>query len=263
MSWKKSDNFSNAVLSVFPGFGPVLPVSVEGDGESLEMGGFLGDLGAEYRAELELAGPTDILVLWSPGPIRPSRLHLGFRPKSWASEEALHAEAAELARGADAAVVVLGGQNTESEGHDHSFGQPGLELVRAVAAVQPRTILCLNVGCPKQLPTELLELVGAVAVCWLGGQEAAEGLARVLCGEGWGPSGRLPATWPHQLEDTAVQNKPDRYPGVGTQVFYSEGVLVGHRWFQSQSISPQFCFGHGLTYTTFEYSDADLQGPFE
>ena len=226
------------------------------------MGGFLGDLGAEYRAELQLieGQPTEISVQWAPGPVRPSRLHLGFRHKPWASEEELHAEAAELARVAAAAVIVLGGPGGESEGHDQSFSQAGLELVRAVAAVQPRTILCLNVGCPKHLPHDLVEMLGALVVCWLGGQEAAEGLARALCGEGWGPSGRLPATWPYKLEDTSIQNVPQRYPGVGTQVFYSEGVLVGHRWFQSKCVGPQFCFGHGLAYTTFEYLSAGLQG---
>lgn len=235
-------------------------IDAVGDGESLEMGGFLGDLGAEQRAELELSAgqSVEVCVLWAPGPIRPSRLHLGFRQKPWASEAELQAEATELARRAEAAVVVLGSPGQDSEGRDQSFEVCGLELVRAVAAVQPRTIVCLNVGAAKQLPPDLLK-AGAVLVCWLGGQEAAEGLARVLCGEGWGPSGRLPATWPYKLEDTAIGEGLKRYPGVGTQVFYSEGVLLGHRWFQSQGISPQFCFGHGLAYTSFEYSDAELR----
>ena len=226
------------------------------------MGGFLGDLGTEHRAEVQLleGEQVEICVLWAPGPIRPSRMHLGFRYKPWASEADLHAEATGLASAADAAVIVLGSPDGESEGRDQGFSQPGLDLVRAVTAVQPRTIVCLNVGCPKQLPPDLLESVGAVVACWLGGQEAAEGLARILCGEGWGPCGRLPATWPYKLEDTATQGDPARYPGVGTQVFYSEGILVGHRWFQSQSIAPQFCFGYGLAYTTFEYSSAELRG---
>ena len=191
------------------------------------MGGFLGDLGTEQRGELELSAgeKVEVCVLWAPGPIRPSRLHLGFRQKPWASEAELQAEATELARSCEAAVVVLGSPGQDSEGRDQSFEVCGLELVRAVAAVQPRTVVCLNVGAAKQLPPELLK-AGAVLVCWLGGQEAAEGLARVLCGEGWGPSGRLPATWPYKLEDTATGKSLKRYPGVGTQVFYSEGVLL-------------------------------------
>eukprot|EP00439_Symbiodinium_sp_Y106_P084885 s660_g26.t3 len=235
-------------------------IDAVGDGESLEMGGFLGDLGTEHRAELELSGGegVEVCVLWAPGPIRPSRLHVGFRQKPWASEAELQAEAVKLARGAETAVVVLGSPGQDSEGRDQSFEVCGLELVRAVAAVQPRTVVCLNVGSAKQLPPELLKLAGAMLVCWLGGQEAAEGLARVLCGEGWGASGRLPVTWPYKLEDTVIGSL-QRYPGVGTQVFYSEGVLLGHRWFQSQGISPQFCFGHGLAYTSFEYSDAELR----
>lgn len=237
-----------------------------GTGESLELGGFLGDLGAESRVEVHLTAgaAADLCVEWLPGALRPARLHLGFRPRPWPSEAALIEEAVRLAAAAEVAVVVLGtDMNGESEGRDQDmFDQPGMELVAAVAAVQPRTVLCLNVGSPKRLPPELLGRLAGVLVCWLGGQEAAEGLAAVLCGEGWGPCGRLPTTWPVRLEDGPTGGKSGlRYPGVGTQVFYTEGVLVGHRWFESKGIEPLFPFGHGLAYTAFEYGPIEgLQG---
>mmetsp|Transcript_107597 Transcript_107597/g.347221 ORF Transcript_107597/g.347221 Transcript_107597/m.347221 type:complete len:822 (+) Transcript_107597:3-2468(+) len=240
-----------------------------GSGESLEMGGFLGDLGSESRTDVQLTAgqPMELCIEWRPGPLRPSRLHLGFRQKPWANEAELHEEAVRLAQASEVAVVVLGTVvNGESEGRDQdTFEQGGLELVERVAAVQPRTVLCMNVGSPKRLPPELVERTAGLMVCWLAGQEAGEGLAAALCGEGWGPCGRLPTTWPVRLEDGPTRGKSGlQYPGLGTQVVYSEGVLVGHRWFDSQGIAPLFCFGHGLSYARFELGRLEgLEGRLE
>lgn len=238
-----------------------LVIEAAGNGESAELGGFLGALGDEARAEVTLSAgkPAALKVEWLPGPIRPSRMHLGFRAKPWVGDQLLE-EAKRLAAAAETAVVVLGsGEREESEGHDQSsFELRGLELLEAVLSVQPRTVLCLNVGSPKRLPPELVERA-AVMVHWFAGQEAGEALAMALCGEGWGPCGCLPTSWPKRLEDGVSGQGEAVYPGLGTKVQYSEGLLVGHRWFDSKGIEPLFPFGYGLSYARFEYGEVEAR----
>jgi beta-glucosidase len=166
------------------------------------------------------------------------------------------AAAIELAKSADVAVVVVGTTDEiESEGSDRTtLALPGRqdELVAAVAAVNPRTIVIVNAGGPVLLPW--LEDVPAVVLSWFPGQEAGAGLADVLLGAAE-PGGRLPTTWGAAEKDVPIL---DTVP-VGGVLDYAEGLHIGHRaWLRPDPSSaarpaPMFWFGHGLGYTTWQY----------
>jgi beta-glucosidase len=160
--------------------------------------------------------------------------------------------AAQAAAACDAAVVVVGtNDDWESEGHDReSMDLPGAqdELIEKVAAANPRTIVVVNAGSPVSMPW--VDRVPAVLDVWFGGQEMANGLAAVLCGDAV-PSGKLPTTFPRRLEDTPAF---DNYPGKNGKVVYEEDIFVGYRHYDLRRIEPRFPFGHGLSYTTFGYS---------
>ena len=152
------------------------------------------------------------------------------------------------AAGADAAIVVVGLDNDwETEGRDREhLDLPGrqVELIRAVAAAQPRTVVAVVAGAPVDL--SWADEVPAVLWCWYPGQEGGRGLADVLTGVA-DPGGRLPCTMPRRIEDTPafLDTPPD--PGV---LRYQEGVFCGHRLYDVRQIEPAFPFGHGLSYTT-------------
>lgn len=167
----------------------------------------------------------------------------------------LVAAAADAARAADIAVVVVGTTPTlESEGFDRtSLDLPGRQddLVRAVAAANPRTVVVVNAGAPVLLPWR--EQVAAVLVTYFGGQEYGHALADILTGR-VEPGGRLPTTWPAATEDTPVLAVT---PVDGT-VRYDEGVHVGHRAWLRAGTTPAYPFGHGLGYTTWELARLDV-----
>ncbi len=136
------------------------------------------------------------------------------------------------------------------------FGLPGDQdkLISEVAAVNPNTIVVLNVSQPIAMPW--VDRVKAVLQMWWPGDEGGWATANILLGK-VNPSGRLPFTWAKKLEDYAA-NDP-KYPerssaGVDKKTTFSEGVNVGYRWFDKQKTEPLFPFGFGLSYTKFAYS---------
>ncbi|WP_255951490.1 beta-glucosidase [Streptomyces odontomachi] len=166
----------------------------------------------------------------------------------------LIAEAAAAARDADAAVVVVATtERVESEGFDRpDLALPGRqdELVRAVAAANPRTIVVVNAGSPVELPWR--DEVAAVLLSWFPGQEGGAALADVLLGAAE-PGGRLPTTW-GALRDAPVTEVT---PTDGT-LHYSEGVFIGYRAWQRAGRTPVYPFGHGLGYTDWTYESLDV-----
>lgn len=162
------------------------------------------------------------------------------------------AEAAALAAGADAAIVVVGAASTtEAEGYDReTLDLPGDQnaLVEAVLAANPRTVVVLVGGAPYALPW--IDHAPAVVAAWLGGEEGPAATARILFGAA-APSGRLPVTFPRRLEDSPAH---PFYPG-GEEALYGEGLYVGYRHFDRGPEAPLFPFGFGLGYTRFAYGD--------
>ncbi len=169
--------------------------------------------------------------------------------------------AAALAASSEVAVVVVGlDASTESEGEDRTTlalpdGQD--ELVAAVAAANPATVVVVNAGAPVLMPWR--NDVAAVVQWWYPGMEGGHALADVLSGD-VNPSGRLPTTFPDALGDSPAHHAgdPAQYPGKDGVVHYDEGQLIGYRWFDARGIDPQWCFGHGLSYTTFTWSTPRL-----
>jgi beta-glucosidase len=166
------------------------------------------------------------------------------------SEDALIAEAVDAARAAGVAVVVVGtNEKVESEGFDRTHLRlPGRQddLVRAVAAVNPRTVVVVNSGSPVLLPWR--DDVAAVLLTWFGGQSYGTALADVLTGDAE-PGGRLPTTWAAAQDDVPVLDVTPR-DGV---VRYAEGVHIGYRAWLRAGAEPAYPFGFGLGYTTWSY----------
>ncbi|MEM7140249.1 MAG: glycoside hydrolase family 3 C-terminal domain-containing protein [Actinomycetota bacterium] len=182
---------------------------------------------------------------------------LGIEPAEDTRERDLLA-AVELAAAADTAVVVVGSTSEwESEGGDrHSIDLPNdqNELVERVAAANPNTVVVLNCGAPMNLPW--LDDVPAVVLAWYPGQEAGPAIADVLTGAAE-PAGRMPTTWAREERDTpAFLN----YPGEAGVVRYGEGVFVGYRGYDARGIAPRIAFGHGGSYTTFEWGAGTVSG---
>ena len=176
-------------------------------------------------------------------------LTLGYAEPSGTPDE-LIAEAVVAAAEADMAVVVVGTtEEVESEGFDRTtLALPGRqdELVRRVAAANPRTIVVVNAGSPVELPWA--DEVAAVLLTWFPGQEAGHALADVLLGAAE-PGGRLPTTWPVVAADCPVLSTTP----VDGVLPYDEGVFIGYRAWDRAGAVPRFGFGHGLGYTSWAY----------
>ncbi|CAG7618146.1 Beta-glucosidase [Actinacidiphila bryophytorum] len=160
--------------------------------------------------------------------------------------------AAAAAAKADVAVVVVG--DSSSEGSDRTtLALPGNEddLIRAVAAANPHTVVVLRAGAPVLMPW--LADVPAVLDMWYPGQEDGNALAALLTGDAE-PGGRLPVSFPRTDAQTATAAAPGRYPAVDGVYDYSEGLDVGYRWYDQEGQTPLFPFGYGLSYTSFRLS---------
>jgi len=170
-----------------------------------------------------------------------------------AARASLLKEAMDAAAHSDVAVVVVGRyEKIEREDFDVKTmdlpeGQD--ELIQAVEAVNPHTIVVLNTGDPVTM-TKWIGKTPALVDMWYGGQEAGHALAAILFGDA-NPSGKLPVSLPKEYEDTPTH---DNYPGVNLKVNYAEGIYVGYRYYDTKNVEPLFPFGFGLSYTSFEYS---------
>jgi beta-glucosidase len=161
-------------------------------------------------------------------------------------------EAVALAARSDAAVVVVGySSRLESEGFDRpSMDLPAGQddLIEAVAAANTNTVVVIAAGAPIAM-TRWISRVPAVLCAWYGGQEVGHAVGDLLFGIA-APSGKLPVTFPRRIEDSTAYG---HYPGENLHVEYGEGIFVGYRGFDRKKVEPLFPFGHGLSYTTFEY----------
>ncbi len=215
---------------------------------------------ADVSLDVEVVSPVTfrlvatVQVIDAPGYGRFARAAIRHQPPHISAEAEL-AEAVAAAQAADVAIVMVGTTATEeSEGWDRAdLDLPGRQndLVRAVAAVNPRTIVIVNAGAPVLLPW-LDEGPEQVLWCWLPGQQMGAALAAVLTGQ-LEPSGRLPWTLPARAEDVPV---PNAIPHDGV-VTYREGVDVGYRGWQRLGRVPARPFGFGLGWSTWSFDTAD------
>jgi beta-glucosidase len=171
------------------------------------------------------------------------------------SEAELIAEACSVAGKADY-VIFIGGLNKsehqDCEGTDRqSLGLPYNQdkLISELVKVNKNLIVVNISGNAVAMPW--VNEVPAIVQDWYLGTEAGNALAEVLVGD-VNPSGKLPFTFPVKLEDSPAHSF-NEFPGKNGEVTYKEGIMVGYRWFDTKNIKPLFSFGHGLSYTTFEY----------
>ncbi len=180
----------------------------------------------------------------------------GYNATRATPDSELIAEAVSVAKQVDVCVVMVGLPGTyESEGFDREqldLPQQHNELVRAVAAANPRTVVALSNGAPVLMPWR--GEVAAIVETYLGGQASGGALYDVITGAAE-PGGRLAETFPASLEQVAAN---PYFPGTPHQVQYREGLFVGYRHHTTAGLEPLFAFGHGLSYTTFEWGPVSL-----
>lgn len=177
----------------------------------------------------------------------------GYRSGEETTDRELLEEAVKAAEGAEAAVIFAGlPASYETEGVDRtslSLPENQNELIAAVAGVQKNLIVVLHTGASVEIPWE--KEAKAILCMYLGGQGVGEASVRLLYGEE-NPSGKLAETWPVKLEDNPSFLN---FPGIDGQVDYREGIFIGYRYYDKKKQQVLFPFGHGLSYTSFTYSD--------
>ena len=216
---------------------------------------FFGMASQDLLAEVTLTAgvPVEIVVEHDNAETGLDGFRVGFRT---IDGDGLIARAVDAARDADVALVFVGTTaEWETEGRDRtSFDLPGRQpdLIRAVAAANPRTVVVVNAGAPVDL--SWAGEAAAVLQCGFGGQELGGGVADVLTGRR-DPGGRLSTTVPMRLEHNPSHGN---FPGENGSVRYGEGLFMGYRGYEYRAITPRFPFGHGASYTTFEMGEPAL-----
>jgi len=166
-------------------------------------------------------------------------------------------DAVKAAKASEIAVICVGSSyNVESEGFDRkeiTLPEEQINLIKAVAKVNPKTIVVLNSGAAV-LMSDWIDDIPALLETWFPGQDAGHPITDILFGN-HNPSGRLTTTFPKSWEDC---NAYGNFPGKDS-VTYEEGIYVGYRWFDSKVKTPLFPFGFGLSYTTFSYSGMKVE----
>jgi beta-glucosidase len=243
-------------IAVIGGYAQLGVASGTGSGAVLPVGGYAGVIPIGGPGVM---GPSRNLFLMPSPPLEELKkllpdTQVDFDPAQSAAEAAL------LAKRSD--VVVVFAVRTEGESFDLAdlslpWGQDA--VIDAVATANPKTIVVLETGNPTSMPWR--DKVKAIVQAWYPGQAGGRAIAEVLTGR-VNPSGRLPITFPESLDQTP---RPE-LPGLGTPwgtpttIRYDEGAEVGYRWFAKTGAKPLYAFGHGLGYTTFEYSNLEIEG---
>ena len=144
-------------------------------------------------------------------------------------------------------------EDTDKPDMQMPFGQD--ELIKAVLKANPKTIVVLMGGGAIDM-SGWVNNAPAIMQAWYPGMEGGTALAKLIFGDA-NPSGKLPMTFPKKLEDHPA-HKLGEYPGNQGYVYYYDDIYVGYRYFDTYKVEPQFAFGHGLSYTSFEYSNIKL-----
>ena len=254
----------------------VLPLGPESAARIAVIGGYaqLGvPTGCGSSAVLPPGGYADVIPIGGSGLMGPTR-NLYLLPSSPVDELRKQlrnaqiefdpgispAEAVLAARRADVAIVFA--IRVEGEGADNAdlslpWGQDA--VIESVAAANPNTVVVLQTGNPVAIPWR--DSANAILAAWYPGQAGAVAIAEIIAGQ-VNPSGRLPITFPLDLAQTPRPQLPGLGSPVGTAttIDYFEGADVGYRWFAREGLVPMFAFGHGMSYTGFEYRDLEVTG---
>ncbi|SFV33765.1 beta-glucosidase [Thermoflavifilum thermophilum] len=201
-----------------------------------------------------------VRVVYAPG----YRIARGFH-----ADPTMIQQAVEAARKADIVIYVGGWIHGYSDAwDDNAFDAEGVDkpnmylpfdqdtLMEAVLKANPRTAIVLMGGGPVDM-TRWIEQAPAIVQAWYPGMEGGKAIAEILFGQ-VNPSGKLPMTFPKTLADNPTA-RFDSYPGKNGFEYYSEGLFVGYRYYDTYHVQPQFCFGHGLSYTTFAYDQLQIE----
>ncbi|MGW0036215.1 glycoside hydrolase family 3 C-terminal domain-containing protein [Gordonia sp. NPDC003376] len=233
--------------------GDVLPLSDE-SGSVAVIGYFAEDLryqggGSSHVNATKVEAPLDELCMFAPGELVFAQ---GYTVDGSGDADELRESAVFHARQADSVVLFLGlGERQESEGFDRTdieLPADQLALADAVVAANPNTVVVLSHGGALRLAPLTAP---AILDCGLLGQAGGSAIAATLFGK-VNPSGRLAETLPVRLADTPAFLS---FPGEHGHVVYGEGIHVGYRWYDARDLEVEFPFGHGLSYTEFEYRD--------
>jgi beta-glucosidase len=198
--------------------------------------------------------------------------NMGYRIERGATaDNQLISQAVDAASKADVAIVVGGwthgynysvwsdnaydAEDVDKLNMNMPFGQD--ELIKAVLKANPRTIVVLMGGGAIDM-TQWVNNTPAIIQAWYPGMEGGNALAKIIFGE-VNPSGKLPMTFPKTLDDAPSEKLGMKSKDL-QQLYYTDDIYVGYRYFDTYKVEPQFAFGHGLSYTTFEYSNLKVQG---
>ena len=178
-------------------------------------------------------------------------------PADGSAKPELITEAVTSAQAADVAILYIAmPASKESEGYDRTdldLSEQQVALIKAVAKVQPKTVVVLNNGSVISM-TEWIDEVAAVLEGWMMGQAGGGAIADILFGK-VNPSGKLAETFPLKLSDTPAYLN---WPGENGNVRYGEGLYIGYRYYEARQTPVQFPFGYGLSYTTFAYGQPQV-----
>ncbi len=208
---------------------------------------------------LKNAGGDNIKITYAPGYVI---------QKDGKADPKLINEAVDIAKRADEVIFVGGWIHGYKDNSDNAFDAEGSdkpdmhlpfgqdELISAVLKANRKTVLVMLGGGACDMSPWIAN-APAIVQAWYPGMEGGNALADIIFGLA-NPSGKLPVTFPKKLEDSPA-HKMGMYPGVKDFEFYNEGIFVGYRYFDTYDVTPQFAFGHGLSYTSFEMSNLEVE----
>ena len=224
--------------------GGILPLSTD---QSIAVLGAPGD----SKPKAEGGGSSGVIAPYIVTPLQGIRTRNAGRARITYEDGADLARAAAAARAAQVAIVFVHTSDTENKDRPDLVLPDGQDqLVAAVAAANPKTIVVLDTGGPVLMPW--IDQVRGVVEAWYPGQEDGNAIAAILYGD-VNPAGRLPLTFP-KTAAAIPTGTAEQWPGVNGKSVYSEQLNVGYRWYDATHTQPLFPFGYGLSYTTFRVS---------
>ena len=235
----------------------ILPLN---EGEKVAIIGDFAKTPRYQGAGSSQVNPTKLVSLYDSlsGKLEITGYAQGFDRKNPKPVDKLVSEAVEVAKNANIVLLCVGlDEILESEGMDRlhmNLSESQQKLINEVCAVNKNVILVLSGGAPFVMPDS--SLYRAAIHGYLGGQAGAEAMADALIGK-VNPSGKLNESWPLALEDNPSYNY---FPSKERTAEYREGLYVGYRYYDTAGVAVRYPFGHGMSYTTFEYSNLKVEG---